>query len=291
MGSRKALSALAAVAGLSAGCPSLSGLTVGADASAAADGSSPVDASSGAGDADATAATAGSSCANSYRAAIMADSPIAMFPLDEPPGQAECANVVAGSTIGCSYSASGLTLGVAGISPCDAAIHFDAMAATVQLDGDLDFAGDVPFTIEAWVKIDAGADGGYPYTDLANASIPPELNGYYILTNEPGVMGLRSEVWRDSTLVMISQLSQAPPLGEFAYIALVHGADHLDHMFLDAVGGGDDQLVLDASNGDRPTTGAPLFWTGFVGSLADVAIYDSALTSAQLSAHYLARSP
>ena len=299
---RAALPALLSAVLALGGCQALAGISVIDSETAGADAApdatvqdsggieaSPVDAPT----AEAETATSDAGCPSPYYKAVLAAHPVAFFRFAEstPAPDMACANEVAASPITCLYSSvTEMSLGVAGITACDSAVHLNATSAAIELSGGMDFPGDTPFTLEAWVKLDVG-DAGYPYvTDLAGAfeGNPPSGEGYFVYY---GRVGVRSETWNGNHITMYAQSSETTIADQYFYLVLAHSSvDHLDHLYVNAAST-TDELVVQPDGGARPATGEPLTWQGFAGALADVAVYDYALTQADVIAHYQARFP
>jgi hypothetical protein len=228
----------------------------------------------------------------------MGDHPVAYFRLSEPalPGKLLCHNEVACSPYTCSYSPSGVTFGAKGENPCATAVRLDPATGSVTFsgaDGALDFPGDVPFSIEAWLEPDP-VDGAVPLVPLASAvtfaTTNALYNGYLIFMDGIGP-GPRDEMWVMGKLAFYSQIHGLPVPAVPFHLVLVHSdVDHLDHLYLDGSNSKDDYPTGMAGPGQplRPASGQPLQWRGFAGTLGEVAIYDRALTQEQINAHFLA---
>ncbi|MBX3219477.1 MAG: LamG domain-containing protein [Labilithrix sp.] len=150
-------------------------------------GSSGSSGSSG-GPRDAVAGDADSSDAKaSYRDAVMADGPLGYWRLGETAGTNAKDEVGAHAGV---YQ-GGITLGLPGIADDgDTALGLAGTNGSVQLGDSLDFSGNVPITLEAWVWLDAldtdyrrviakrGAEGGYSiFCQTNSAGCSLELRG------------------------------------------------------------------------------------------------------------------
>jgi hypothetical protein len=243
-------------------------------------------------------APADAACQDHYYATVMGDHPVAYFRLSETtlPANMSFKNEVPCSAYTCTYAlGAALSPNVAGINACAPAVHLDSAASAILLRdpaGALDFPGDTAFTLEAWIAVDP-VDGALPLALLgtaltATASNGPG-NGYHvsIVDFSPGYMGPRDEMWVDGSLSLLSQYSGLPSPSHYFSLVLTHDpTDHLDHLYVDGVNSGENNLLY--STGARPATGLPFAWTGFVGSLGEIAIYDHALSQAQVAAHFAA---
>lgn len=225
--------------------------------------------------------------ASAYRAAVLADGPIAYYRFEETAGN-EAANEVAQDGGIPSATMLNVTLGRAG------AILTDPGARAVELTGTgrvtvddprFTFSGMAPFTLEAWVQPSSldntprrlfsheigsppqgylvafyvnlaefrrATDAGYVQATLYDASIAPARWTYVVATYD----GRAQRLYFDAKLVALS----AGPTN--------------------ALGAVDTPLATGAIG----STGA----STLVGLLDEVAVYDKALTTAQIEAHFAA---
>jgi len=211
-----------------------------------------------------------------YRAAVLADAPIAYWPFDDDPGANTAREIVGGKN---GDVVGTVTFGVPGVSGT-------AIERPMQTDGrldvgdDFDFAGKVPYTIEFWVKPQIVGRFG----DVLDKRDTPNGKGWIAYVHDgPGV-----------------QLEQpVPGGGRTAYVDVPSLTDGKFHhvvftfdptqptsirlrLFVDSVrtdGFSDD---LDAAD----TTIVLTMASTYVGVLDEVALYDHALSADRVSAHY-----
>ena len=85
-----------------------------------------------------------------YSTAVLADSPIAYYRLDEPSGPTLC-DSSATATDG-TYNASGVTYGVGGALPSDTAVRADGTNGVIGTGGASGITGNQSFTLESWYR-------------------------------------------------------------------------------------------------------------------------------------------
>ena len=223
-------------------------------------------------DASVTPTDAGSA----YRAAVLDDGPVAYFGLEETSGTA-CTSAVANSAVTCLYPSSGATRAQAGVGGTTA-VHFDASTATITLGGvpsDLAQA----YTFEMWIRVDAVS----PDTPLFSyeTGVANTRNGMLLFLDDTSKP--RSEIWSAGSLCSYGLSSTALTSAAWHHVVEAHEAGGAsDGFYIDGVA----QEAFQAMNVARPTTTIPLTISGFVGSVDEIAIYDKALDSGRVIAHY-----
>ena len=153
--------------------------------------------------------------------------------------------------------------------------------------GGLDFPGDVPFTIEAWVDLDSGAAESIGQD--VSSDTGANHNGFGLFVADPQLYGgVRTELWSSGTLLLVTQQHAPAPTGRFFHLAVSHDLrDGLDHLFVD---GTEAVEEFRGAPGPRPATGSAFVWGGFVGALDELAVYDKALPVDRIAAHVAARA-
>ena len=244
----------------------------------AADGSGGSDAANG----DRSPADGGS--AARYRAAVLADAPLAYFRLSDAKGSA-CKNEVVGE-----YSARYIGEPVfrqAGVfaDQGDNAVHFQDDGVQIVVGGDaahLDFPHAAPFTFECWLKVDV--DGGAGVGDVFNVlqlipSFSPTLGSKLFVWNPAQI---RIERWSGGAL-WAQAVSIGTALDAFHHFVVTTNATgpiiYVDGIVAQGAGG---------SALDEPPNDAPFVFGRLKGTLDEVAIYDHVLSLAQVTAHYRA---
>jgi hypothetical protein len=218
----------------------------------------------------------------SYRAAVLADSPIAYFPLTEPAGSTQAFDLADATRLPFSTAGLGeITLGQAGSPITYGGQTSAAMTVTTQSVGPVVAAGCVnPASWECWFNPAAfHVDGGIFGADTA-ALLEHSSNGT-----------LRVEV-PSSTGTGAIFVDTAPAF--FSIGAWTHVVVTVDPSWvsiykngaLDTVASSAGSLVGSALG--ALVLGTPSF--GPLGSLAHLGLYDTALSPGRIAAHYAARS-
>ncbi|MBX3259828.1 MAG: hypothetical protein KF782_09055 [Labilithrix sp.] len=219
---------------------------------------------------------------------VVSDGPVAYFRLSDATPEAK--NEIAGSAIGAIYPASGATRAAPGAlaGSADGALRFDALDARLALSGPVDFLGDVPFTVEAWVKLD-----DFSGTDIAEDMLFPGGGGgrtgwTLFLRPEGAQFQLRTEMWTDGVIFLYTQHLNPVSTSSFHHVVVFHSdVDHLDHLVVDGItsaGGFTGNGV-----GERVANGTTLSWGGFRGTLDELAIYDKVLPQERVLKHLSSR--
>jgi hypothetical protein len=213
-----------------------------------------------------------------YQATILADNPVAYYPLDETSGTA-AADASTNANNG-TYT-SGFTLNQAGAGTLTGrAVTFASGYVTVPSIAAINITGDI--TLECWV---------YPTT---------RGNYYWLVAKTSGNGGTTSAYeWRLETTTGIPKFlcasggavsaAAAPNLNEWSHLAVTVSGTTVTH-YLNGATNGSGTL-----GGSRATTSTALkigtrddTFTTFVGRLDEVAIYATVLTQSQFQAHIAA---
>ncbi len=214
---------------------------------------------------------------DAYRASIVANGPIAYFRFEESSGTI-CRNEIAGSPITCLYPPSNVTFGRPGaIGRC---VRTDTDNAQLSVTGPTDFPDDVPFTVELWVKFEQTSASTAIFKQMANGA--GLRTGSWLLTKSTGEAF--SETWKEGEHNLYTFKSGPLPLDRFVHIALVH--TDRDYLYVDGASGEGSILKPGVK---RIATGVPMLVSGLIGCVDELAMYDKALTPADLAAHITAR--
>jgi hypothetical protein len=260
-------------------CTSLSGLS----------GGEPQDGGTSDAAPDTTAGT------SSYAAAVLADQPIAYYPLDETSGNT-VRSAVPNAPDG--TFTRGVTLGRT--SPvtrnlANRAAAFDVASGESDLafGNFFSFAGNAPYSVELWTMPTAGAnDGKYHHLFSKcdrNATAP--LVGWNLVTQ-----GMTLGVWAER--IVAGAIIQTPAVGltldTFTHVVAVYDGIGL-RVYLNgsqSSGPTPDPRLLGPST-TAAFAGAANGGTGhgFIGLIDEIAIYDRPLTPEQVAAHYAAGKP
>jgi hypothetical protein len=195
----------------------------------------------------------------------------------------------------------GFTLGVAGIAGSDGALGLDGASGCVVIGDAFRFAGRVPFSVEAWVKLEAYGEGG---TRLVSSEGFPtgirsgwSLSASYADSGYPYFDAWNSDgepsVWTMGAYASVSPEHGVVPLGEWAHVVGTY-ADDREELWVngikrdsqDQTGGAipDAQGTLTIGcAGDG--VGLPIY-LGVHGAIDEVAIYDRVLGDAEIIEHH-----
>jgi hypothetical protein len=292
MGARFAAAISAGFLAASSGCSlfvSLDGLSDDDAGQSSSDASLDGNANDAASDA-ATSSDADAS-SSAYASAVLADSPLAYFHLDETTGT----TLADSSGHGHDATSSTVLLGQSGaFAGSGTAVHFDgnaliAIPGTVSDAGTpFDFTGTSPFSFEAWVKIDFQLDGG----DTAFTFLSKEQDlgsGKYHgvdFFDDPVI-----QLQREDDPIESTQASATNPLPDTSWHYLVGTYDgstisiYVDNAIVGSQTGSSTMV---------PVTSVPFLIgaedvdgdSALVGSMDEVAIYTTALTTTQRAAHF-----
>lgn len=235
-------------------------------------GSSPTD-----GGGDAVAFDAG----NAYAKAVLADSPIAYYPLEETSGPA-AADVVGGR--------NGAWEGVAGLGVPGAVgrgASFDGESTRLVLPvGAFGFPGKAPYSVELWLRADT-VDG--QVRRIFEHASADQGGGYTLYFSKDFLLGSRGAPDGGTD----GYAANTPPdVGQLRHYVLTFDGS-VTRLYRDGVSGEAANALLSlASNpGGRLVFGDGVTGQFFKlrGVLDEIAIYDRALTAAQVQAHFAAR--
>lgn len=232
----------------------------------------------------------------SYRAVVLADAPLAYWPLDEQDGAPKALDATANHHD--AQYLGNVTFGPGPIAEGGRAASFDEEA--VNLDGKctrivvgdvFDFPGDEEFTIEAWIKPRAVKD---EFRRIFAKAIPASngpQDGYELDTNQ-SAKGLVFQ--RSASNVVQAGIYDVPAPSTTAFTHVVLTSDGTQvTLFVNGV----SPMGVGTSpfNGPAVATTVPFVWgassTGercFAGALAELAVYGTALSASRVAAHYRA---
>lgn len=255
------------------------GLSNGA-ADASSDGGADGSASDATSGGDANAGGDAGTDASPYRTAVLADGPIAYWPLDEAPGEIVAHEIVGGKNA--SFSGT-VGFGAAGIS--GTGMEKTTENQVLEVGDYFDFAGKTAFTLEAWArptlkndyqavfrKRAAGANGGLITYFRASDPLNP---GFKMSQETTGASGRAVSVDVDPSFANAYHhvvVTYDPASTTSARVLL----------YVDGVrtsGSDDDLPAVDT---------AQVFWIGYgyTGFLDELAIYAKALDAERVLAHF-----
>jgi hypothetical protein len=222
---------------------------------------------------------------SSYRKAILADAPLAYWRFGEQSG------TIANDETGNGNAAvigSGVTWNAGGALKNDpnTAVHLSG-AQGLEVAGQFDFSGTEPYSLEAWVHPDTAFDGSYRHLFFKDNVVQPstgrEEYGVYLHDSD----GLVFERYVAGTATKLH--APLPALNEWAHVVAAYDGSRLA-LYVNG-------LSVDAANDARPqaSKSGPEFlgcktfeYVSVQGSLDEFAIYNYALSPAQVAAHWKA---
>jgi RHS repeat-associated protein len=210
-----------------------------------------------------------------YSGVVLNDNPAAYWQLDETSGT--IAHDSSPNHVDGTYSAN-VTLGAPGAIPqdSDTAAQFENSKAVISVP-DSPALRPAQLTIEAWVKSDPQNSG----TVLMKTSTDL-LNDGYGLFYFPYYGSLRFFVNNYQT----AEVQAAIPQGQWTYVAATYDGTSLK-LYINGTLEGSTPYSSPIVQSTQPLLiGSGQGWPTWVGSLDEVAIYDTALTAGQIAAHY-----
>ena len=217
-----------------------------------------------------------------YRAAVLADAPLAYWRLGEKSG------TVAHDETGHGYDGTctgAYTLGAAGAlaGDPDTAVTLDGITGQVDVGDNFDFAGQVPFSFEAWVK-PAVIDTVYRHvvTKMAfNGFGNPQVGTYVILQQGNTTLGF--ERWQGAAAVLTVETSDFPVAGSWAHIVATYNGT-VGELYVNGVA-----IQASAGSGGVTASGVHMLWGNVLqGVIDEIAVYDHVLSTARVAAHHQA---
>lgn len=282
---RPTLVATAAALVVGAGCSLLTDLSGYAEpprgddagAEAASDGS-PRPADSGATPFDAASAPDGG---GAYVAAVLADAPIAYYPLEET-GGTTAKDVLGGKD---AQWVGPVKLGVPG--KVGSGALFDGEATRLELPtGAFGFGGNVPYSVEVWLRSDIG-DGQVRFV-LDQGRSAAGSGGYTIYFNEDFFLCSRKD--GDGGSDGYSNIPP-PPVGRLVHLVYTYDGSKA-RLYVDGVNSqvGNGPGAIPAYADGRVVFGDSVGGQFFKlkGLLDEIAFYDAALPEARVQAHFAA---
>jgi len=216
----------------------------------------------------------------SYEAVVLADGPIGYWRLGEATGAVALptAGTVAGTYVG------GYTLGAPGAltGDSDTAVSMNGASGSVAFGDAFDFPGDVPYSIEVWVRPTV-IDSDYRRIVSKETLMTPLARQGYTLILQSG--GLGFERWRDGS----ANATTTSPLLVLVYSHVVGTyANNTLSLYVNGVLADSSPTDLILADIDFPLTlaASSAGTNAFAGSVDELAIYDKALTSDRVLAHY-----
>jgi hypothetical protein len=227
------------------------------------------------GPADSTPSTA-------YTSAVLADAPIGYFRLGESDGTV-AANEVPGGPDGRYFGT--VLMGVAGAlaGDSDTAISLDrATAGYVDVGDSYDAPGLAPFSLEAWVRPPSTPDGDY-HEIISKWHEPTGRAGFELL-----YIGSEVRFAREVNDTMLDTLAAGGlPAGVYTHVVATYDGAMMRLYFNGTPVGAKASVLTLADNAIAFQIGIGGN-AGFTGELDEVAVYDHALSSTRVMAHFMA---
>jgi hypothetical protein len=227
---------------------------------------------------DAGVDSSGSDAGASYRAGVLEDAPLGYWRLGEASGALEARDETGAHTGG--YQGA-ITLGVDGISnDGDTALGLAGTNGSVQLGDALDFVGNVPITLEAWVWLDV-IDTDYKRVIAKRAAV-----GGYSIFCQTNANGCAFELIGSGS----TECDVTMDLGHWHHLVFTYDGSTA-RGYRDAI-----EVCNRVDSVTLSTVPAPLvigaFSDGgnfFKGKLDEIAIYGHVLTPDRVAEHYARR--
>ncbi len=216
-----------------------------------------------------------------YAAAVLADGPLAYFRFDEAGGEVAASAI--GSVTG-TYEGA-FTFGAPGaVGDGNPAVTFDGATTRIPVGDVFPFAGTAPYSLELWVRPSAILDTRF----LIDRRSVTGDEGYTMYLGTTYLLHARTTAGAEFGYVNIG----SPVVGAWSHVvATFDGTEtviYLDGVEVarsggaaaDPIGGGAGAFVI----GDTPQGQ----FNKLAGDLDELAIYGSALSPAQVAAHFQA---
>ena len=217
-----------------------------------------------------------------YRAAVLADSPLAYWRLGETGGTVahdESGHGHDGTYVG------GTTLGQPGAltGDPDTCARFDGTTGQVDVGAIFDFAGTTPFSLEAWVYATL-LDTTYRHvvTQASFNSAGNPVDGTYLILYS-GTTDFGFERWSASTAVLAVDVNAYPGVNQWVHVVATFDGS-IGTVYVDGTAVG-----AETTQGAAAASGVHMLWGNLLqGELDEVAVYGAALPQARITAHYQA---
>jgi hypothetical protein len=231
--------------------------------------------------ADAATDAPGDATAETYRAAVIADSPVAYWRLGDHGSTAvdEMGNDDGTYTGSCDQGVAGAIAGDA-----NTAVQFDGSSCEVVVPDShalLEFTNTQPYSVEAWIDDGMIASGTFRVAFSKESRMTSPIDGYALVDSGSGAYFERAVAASAPTTKPASH-----PDGQYAYVVGVYDGSAFV-LYVDGVAGTPfaDARAMPSYMADA-LIGADLNGDHFLGSLDEVAVYGHALTAQQIATHY-----
>jgi hypothetical protein len=219
---------------------------------------------------------------NAYAAAVLADRPVAYYPMDDAAGSMIAIDVVGGRNANQIRGASGFgSEGAVGTG------YATSTNTGFEVADVFDFAGKVPFTFEMWIK-PSFTGNDLRLISKRKENINPILGYIVYIKSDNGLQfenwGVGLSAWTDNAL--------PPATAGFTHVVLAISyatGKGNTKLYINGVGqkAGAYDNTDDAADTDQPLR----FIENYRGAIDEIAIYDKALAGERVLAHYRAVRP
>jgi len=219
-----------------------------------------------------------------YRAAVLADSPVAYWRLDDTDtdttARDETGHVDGTYVGGCQRGVAGALAG-----DTDPAAQFDGSTCQITLGNNFNFAGNAPFSVELWVDVAASTayEHYFTYETRTGPASGAPIDGY-ALFRDNGPTGVMVERAVDGSGLKTTPVTIAAD--RWSYLVLVYT-------------GTQQQLYVDGTLAETLDDARPLSAVSTValigahsqgaflsGDLDEVAVYDAVLPPDRIALHH-----
>lgn len=214
-----------------------------------------------------------------YRAVVLADGPLAYWPLDEASGTV-VSDVSGHGNDGVLEAGRWGANGIAGSK--GTSLSLDGRGR-VTITDKLEFPGPGPFTIEVWIRPAPPANDWLGIIEKLERKMSRPFEGMFFWVKNDEQHPLTFERWVGGNDVQLAAMPTPVSTERFTHVVVVvDGAESF--LFVDGV-------LVDSQThaGDIPHVPESLvlgpYW---VGELDEIAIYDKALDEARIAAHHRA---
>jgi hypothetical protein len=213
-----------------------------------------------------------------YRAMVLADGPVAYWPLDETSGTV--VNDVSGHGNDGELDPRG-RWGAKGIPGSKGtSLSLDGQGG-VTIGDKLDFPGRTPFTLEAWIRPTTPVTTWRIVFDKLDRQGGNPFKGTYLWVNNDDPTPLTLERWSGGSIRQLAASRAAVATDRFTHVVAVVDESR-SSLFVDGV-----RVNSEVHTGDIPDTSRALsLGPNWVGELDELAIYDKALDEDRIAAHY-----
>jgi hypothetical protein len=217
-----------------------------------------------------------------YRAAVLADAPLAYWRLGETTGTVahdETGNGHDGTYVG------GFTLGQTGALTgyTDTAVKLDGSTGEIDVGDLFDFTGATPFSFEVWVYATLmDTTFRHVMTKMAfNGSGNPVDGTYLLLYSSTTDFGF--ERYSASTAELAIDVNAYPGINQWVYVVATYDCS-IGTVYVNGT-----SAAAETALGGVTASGVHMLWGNLLqGNLDEIAVYGAALSQARITAHYQA---